>query len=226
MMKDFSIQKILNILLRHIKIIVLITAVAALFSYIYVTNYVAPLYSASAIIQISNIDYSQLEDQQETTAQQQRVYVSDLQSSAKLADYCTVLFLNSPEMAAVLEGCGLSITSESDTNFLRITVTSSDAQQAANVANAVTDRAPELFLEYYKAGRVDTLRPASVPGAPSSPDIKKFVVFGFGGGLVFSVLLSFFLELIDTTIKPDDDLFKIYGVPVFAEIVDFEREEK
>ena len=48
---------------------------------------------------------------------------------------------------------------------------------------------------------------------------------GLFGGIAIGCLLAFFLELIDTTIKPDDDLFKMYKIPVFAEVVDFERGE-
>ncbi len=226
MTKDFSIQKILLILLRHIKLIVLITVVATLLAYIYTTFYITPIYSASAIIQVSNYDYSQQATQDTTAGQEKRVWVSDLTSSATLADYCTVLFLNSPVMSDILDGCGLNITSENQTNFLRVTVSSSDPNKAAEVANAVTDEAPKLFLAYYRAGSIDTLRPATAPTEPSSPNVRTNVMLGFLGGLIFSVLLSLFLDIIDTTIKPDDDLFKIYGVPVFAEIVDFEREEK
>ena len=39
-----------------------------------------------------------------------------------------------------------------------------------------------------------------------------------------SPIISFLLEIIDTTIKPGDDLYKMYEIPVFAEIVDFETE--
>ncbi len=224
MTKDFTIQKIFSIILRHIKLIILITVIATLIAYTYTTFYVTPMYSASAIIQVSNYDYSQMQTQEETT--QNRVYVSDLTSSATLADYCTVLFLNSPVMSEILEDCTLNITSENETNFLRVTVSSSEPEKAAEVANSVTKEAPKLFLEYYKAGRIDTLRPADVPKVPSYPNVRMNVLLGFIGGLIFAVLLSLFLDIIDTTIKPDDDLFKIYGIPVFAEIVDFEREEK
>jgi capsular polysaccharide biosynthesis protein len=40
--------------------------------------------------------------------------------------------------------------------------------------------------------------------------------------LILACVISILLELIDTTIKPDEDLSEIYKVPVFAEIPDFE----
>lgn len=223
MTRDFSVNKIFSVLLRHIKLIILITIVGTMLAFCYTKFFIKPVYSASAIILVQNYDSSQ--DKQEATDPNQRVYSSDLSSSATLAEHCTVLFLNSPEMIEVLNGCSLDISSENETNFLRLSVSSTDPQTAADVCQKVTETAPKLFLEVYKAGKIDTIRPPSVPTAPSSPNVKQNVLIGFLGGLGFAILLSLFLDIIDTTIKPDDDLFRIYGIPVFAEIVDFEREE-
>ena len=43
------------------------------------------------------------------------------------------------------------------------------------------------------------------------------------GGLALSLVISFILELVDTTVKHDDDLNKMYKIPVFGEIMDFEQ---
>ncbi len=224
MANNFTIQKILAILLRHIKLIVLTSVIGAILMYTYSSFFVKPVYSASAIILVQNFDSSQ-KATETTTPGTDRVYVSDLTSSATLADYCMVLFQNSPTISSVLEGCSMSLSSEGETNFLRITISSTNPQQAADVANKVTQVAPEVYLDIYKSGKIDTIREASVPSAPSSPNVKKDTVFGLLGGCMIGCLIAFILELIDTTIKPDDDLFKIYKIPVFAEVVDFERGE-
>lgn len=225
MKKDITIQKILFILLRHVKLIILITVLATLVTYGYSKFFIKPIYSTSSLILVQNFDNSS--STEPTTSKgtnQNRVYGSDLSSSATLANTCSVLFQNSPEMIQIMDGCSLSITSEKDTNFLRITVTSSDPKKAADVANKVAEKAPSVYLEVFQYGKVDTVRNAAVPGAPSAPDVNKNTMFGFIVGLLISVLAALFLDTIDTTIKPDDDLYKIYGIPVFAEIVDFESE--
>ena len=226
MTKDFSIQKILSILLQHIKLIIIVSLASALVAFCYTKFYVTPVYSTSAILLVQNFDNSQSATEPTTSAGTQRVWVSDLSSSATIANYCSVLFKNSPEMLSVLDGCALSITSEEETNFMRFSVSGSDAKKVYEVAQKVTEVAPKIYLETYKIGKIDTIRPASVPSVPSSPDIKKNVLIGFLAGLALALVISLFLDIIDTTIKPEDDLFKIYGVPVFAEVVDFEREDK
>lgn len=225
MQKDITIQKILFVLLRHVKLIILITVLATLVTYGYSKFFIKPIYSTSSLILVQNFDNSSsTEPTTSNASSNNRVYGSDLSSSATLANTCSVLFQNSPEMIQIMDGCSLSITSENDTNFLRITVTSTDPQKAADVANKVAEKAPSVYLEFFQYGKVGTVRSAAVPSAPSAPDVNKNTMFGFAAGLVISILAALFLDTIDTTIKPDDDLYKIYGIPVFAEIVDFESE--
>ena len=50
----------------------------------------------------------------------------------------------------------------------------------------------------------------------------KNTLIGVAVGLVLACLIAILLELIDTTIKNDDDLSAMYKIPVFAEIPDFE----
>ena len=46
-------------------------------------------------------------------------------------------------------------------------------------------------------------------------------LIGAAIGIILACLIAILLDLIDTTIKSDDDLAEIYKVPVFAEIPDF-----
>ena len=50
----------------------------------------------------------------------------------------------------------------------------------------------------------------------------KNCMIGLAVGFVLACAISILLELVDTTIRVDDDIQGIYGIPVFAEIPDFE----
>ena len=52
----------------------------------------------------------------------------------------------------------------------------------------------------------------------------KNMLIGAAIGLIASCLISILIELIDTTIKSEDDIQDIYGIPIFAEIPDFENQ--
>ena len=149
----------------------------------------------------------------------------DISSSQMLANTCSTLFTVDPDMKSIISGASISISVVEDSYFLRISSTSSDPHTAANIANLVANTAPQVFKKYFgDAGKVDTVEEANVPSSPSSPNRSKYVLIGLLAGLVLSLIISFLLEIIDTTIKPGDDLYKIYDIPVFAEIVDFESE--
>ena len=142
-----------------------------------------------------------------------------------LANTCATLFTVDPDMKSIISGANISITTVEDSYFLRINSSSSDPQTAANIANLVANTAPEVFKKYFgDAGKVDTVDEASVPSRSSSPDVKRYVIIGLLIGLVVSLVISFLIEIVDTTIKPGDDLYKQYEIPVFAEILDFDSE--
>ena len=142
-----------------------------------------------------------------------------------LANTCTVLFERDPQMKSIISGNTVAINAIEDSYFLEISVTAADPLTAANVANQVAEAAPEVFAKYFgEAGKVDTVEDAAIPSRPSSPDVQKYVIIGFLGGLVLALAIAFLLEIIDTTVKPGDDLYEIYNIPVFAEIVDFDVE--
>lgn len=225
MPKDLTPQKIISMLLRHVKLIILIAVLSTLITYGYSKFFITPSYSASALILIQNYDEDSAK--QATTSPYYntgRVNVGDISASATLAGNCVVLFSNSPDMTALMTGASVTIEQESESNFIRITATSSNPQLAANVANQLAEQAPVCFADKFTYGKVDTIRSATAPSEPSAPNVNQNTMFGFFVGLILGVLLAFFLEIIDTTIKPGDDLAKLYKLPVFAEIVDFEKE--
>lgn len=227
MPKDLTPRKIFYMLLRHIKLIFLITALVTLIAYGYSSFFITPVYSASSLILIQS--YNDGVTTKSTKYYQQtqpgRVAVSDIQQSASLASSCVILFENMPEMTALMSGASATFEQIEESNFIKINTSSSNPQVAANVANQLADQAPKCFSDMYGKGngKVSKIKGASAPSAPTSPNVNQNTLYGLAIGLVLGVLLSFMLEIIDTTLKPGDDLSKMYNIPVFAEIVDFEK---
>ncbi len=227
MSKQLTINDILKMFLAHIKLIVILTIVGAVLSFVYVSYFVTPTYTTTALLLVQN-DAGTIAGGATTTTDSddsEKVNVADITQSVMLANTCTVLFTQDPDMKSIIAGNNVSISAVEESYFLRITVSSSDALTAANVANQIAEAAPTVFAKYFgEAGRVDTVDDAPIPGTPSSPNVKQFVVLGLAAGFFLALIISFLLEIVDTTVKPGDDLYKIYDIPVFAEIVDFEPE--
>lgn len=225
MNKQITISDILKIFLQHVKLIIVITLLGAVLAFLYVTYLVTPMYSTSALILVQNGNTFANDINSATSLNDDKVNTNDITSSVMLANTCSTLFTVDPDMKSIISGASISISAVEESYFLRISSTSSDPYTAANIANLVADTAPEVFKKYFgDAGKVAKVEEASVPSSPSSPNSTRYIMMGLMAGLILSLVISFLLEIVDTTIKPGDDLYKMYEIPVFAEIVDFEAE--
>lgn len=219
MKKEFSLMDFLSMLRKHLKLVIILPIIGCILALSYSFLLVTPQYTASAIILIQNFEVVNGGDS--STDNEYRVYSSDLQASATLAKNCSILFSADPEMRKIIGNTQMSVSSYEDSNFMNITITADNPQVAANTANKVAEKAYDVYIGAFKSGTVSIISQAGVPTKPSSPNIVKNGLFGVVGGLVLAFVISFLAEISDNTIKKDDDLYKIYNIPVFAEIIDF-----
>ena len=240
MAKNVTIQRIVGVLLHRIKFIILATVVMGLLFFMYSRFVIAPMYSTSTMIYVQNYSSSQRENantksttpkkadddtaKKTTNEENQKIYPADISASANLAEICVTLFKNSNEMTALYDGCTVNVDVADGTFFITITVDGTDAQKCANVANQLAEKAAEVYNSKFSYGQIGTLRQAKVPSAPYAPSNTKNMLIGAAIGLIASGLISILIELIDTTIKSEDDIQDIYGIPIFAEIPDFENQ--
>lgn len=219
-MRDITIHYILKMIVSHIKLIIIVSVCTALCAYIYADNFIPKRYSSTSMICVK---YGTADL---TTDTENKMSAGTVSPSTILAENCALIFRYADEMRSVIPaGYSVSISPISESNVLAITVVGGEAVKCAETANAVRDKAPEVFDTYYADGEVIPLgRDAGIPAKHSSPNETRYAFLGFIVGLIVSVLISIIIEIVDTTIKSGDDLFKMYEVPVFAEIVDFDSD--
>ena len=216
MSKVITPQRIISILLQRIKFIVLLTLIATLSFFLYSKLFITPMYSTSSMIFVQNYNATG-----GANDEYQKIYGSDISGSTSMASICVKLFQNTDEMTSLYNGCNVSISVDQGTFFITFYVTGSDPQNCANVANQLAEKAGEVFKQFFAYGQIGTIRSAQVPTAPYEPSNIKNALLGFVVGLAASVAIAILLELIDSTVKPGEDLQDIYQIPVFAEIPDF-----
>jgi capsular polysaccharide biosynthesis protein len=172
------------------------------------------MYSTSAMLYVQNYNAKSQSNQENG-----KIFSSDISGSASLAEAYIVFLNNSDSITSLFNDCDVSITN--DSFFITVTVSGSDPQTCANVANQICETAGDVFADRFAYGQIGIVRSAQVPNAPYEPNNLKNALIGLVIGLVASVLISILLELIDLTVKPDDDLQEMYDIPIFAEIPDF-----
>lgn len=106
--------------------------------------------------------------------------------------------------------------------ILTITVEYSDANSAAEIANAILsvleDRATEVFKGTIYVSVVDY---AVAPEYKSAPSTLKNVLIGGVAGAAISCVIIVLLELLNNKIYNNDYLITTYNIPVLTEIPDF-----
>ena len=219
--KNITIEKIIGILLGRLKFIVLLTIIGGLLFFGYSKILIKPVYSTSSLVSVLNYS-GQTKDGQSSNEINGKIYSSDISGSSSLAKICVTLFKNCDELTSLYDGCSVNIAIEEDSFFIKFSVSGTDAQKCANVANQLADKSKEVFVKYMAYGQMRTVREAKVPSSPDSPNNVKNGMIGLAAGFVLACAISILLELVDTTIRVDDDIQRIYGIPVFAEIPDFE----
>ena len=227
--KNVTVQRVLSILLHRLHLIIASGIIFALLFFMYSSFIIKPTYSTSTMIFIQNYNKSSVQKATQPASQPattprnggqndvaqnnnevaQKIFSSDISGSANLAKICVTFFQNSDEITALYNGCAVSFSVEENTFYITISVSGTDAQKCANVANQIAEKCQEVYHKGFSYGQIGTIRTAKEPSAPVSPDKMR------------ACLIAILLDLIDTTIKSDDDLAEIYKVPVFAEIPDF-----
>lgn len=222
MAKNVTIQKIISVLLQRVKFIVITTILVGLLFFLYSSFIITPMYNTSSMIYVQNYNLNG----KGTNEEAQKIYGSDISGSSSLANICVILFKNSDKITTLYDGCSVDISVSEDSFYITISVSGSDPQKCANVANQIADMAKTVFGEQFAYGQIGVIREAKVPAESYYPSNIKNTFIGLIVGFAAACVISILLELIDTTIKSDDDIQTMYGIPVFAEIPDFENQSR
>lgn len=139
--------------------------------------------------------------------QSDTVTSSDLTVSGYLVNDLKVLITGRNVTEAVITGLDLdmsheilsekiSISAEENTRLLQISVTDTDAQLAADIANCVRQVASEQMKEIMEIDAVKLVYEAKAPEEPSSPDVLKNTILASAMGFLLAVSIlsaGFFL---------------------------------
>ena len=152
----------------------------------------------------------------------QKIFASDMAASATLAKNCIIMFNNAPIVQEQYKGCSVTMTTIDDSFYIRITATGKDKDKVAIAPQNIVTACSEVFYGSIGYGNLREVSIDKVAHASKSSR-QQSAMIGGAIGVIIACVISILLELIDTTIKHDDDLSGMYKVPVFAEIPDFEN---
>lgn len=229
--EEIDLVELFYVLWGHLWQILLCLVAGALLALGITRFFITPLYEATSsiyIVSASNNSVVNLTDLQigsQLTADYQELMVSrplleDVIRNLDLKDAKGEKAMAVKQLRGMIE-----ITNASDTRILKITVTTPDPQQSADIANELVNQACIYLPQIMEAEEPNLVEEAIAPTEKSSPSYAKNTLIGgfLGACLCCGILIGRYL-LNDTFMTPDD-ITKAFGVQPLATIPESEMGE-
>lgn len=244
MNQSYSIKDIIRLLLSHIWLIIVITALGAGAAFgiskfllplqysshitMYVQSYTGITENANNVNNISN------------SKQLVNTYMEVLKDDAVMNAVAEKLSKQFEENVlsqnftindsgkitpASIRSC-LAISSVTDTSAVKVTATAKNAEVAAAICNDLTQVAPQYVEEAVGVGSINTIDTAKVYNSPVAPNTIKNTMIGAVAGFMLIVLIIFLIDFFDNTIKDTDALGKKYNKAIIGDIQAFGDSKK
>lgn len=157
--------------------------------------------------------------------------LADLQLGSQLTKDYTVLINSRPVLEQVIENLDLdtdyktlreSITIDNpvDTRILTLSVVQSDPEMAKAVVDELAKVSSTYIGDKMEVTAPKIVEEGEFPVYKTSPNMRKNVMLGFLVGAVLIAGIVVVLELLDDTVKNEDDIERYLGIPTLAVVPD------
>lgn len=217
--ETISLQDIFKVLKKRIALIISITIGAMLIAGVISFFLLTPIYQGSTQILVN----------QTKQQDQQMIQTQDIQANLQLINTYNVIIKSPAILNKVIERLNLdttptqltnsiSVTNANNSQVVNITVQHEDPALAVDIANTVASVFQDEIPTLMNADNVNILSPAVLPVDPSpvKPNKTMNVAIAMVIGLMIGVGLAFLLEYLDTTVKTEQDVEELLGLPILG----------
>lgn len=208
----FTIEGIIKIIRKRIWIIVIIPILFSIVSGLLNYFYFKPVYEARVSLIVGLNENSKIKPSEINLYQSIINTFIQIGQSSAVAEKAAQK-LNDGTSVGQLQG-NLSIESQGGTQILIMHFRSNNPKDAVKNVQALAQAFIEegnIMLTDGKAQIIDT---AKTPGSPISPKKRRNIMLAFAAGLIIAIGIAFFMEILDNTIKDEEDVEKYLGIPV------------
>ncbi|MBE5819566.1 MAG: hypothetical protein E7310_01880 [Clostridiales bacterium] len=230
-MEELDLKELFTIFWNRRLEIVLITLITIAIGVVYSYFFIVPEYKASTTLVLV---------QSSATVEQsgQGITQTDLTINSKLVSTYSEIMKSKAVLSQVVDSLdieglteesirkNISVQAVKDTEVIEITVKNLDPNNAAQIANKIAEVFSEKVVEIYNISNIYVLDRAEPNEVPSNINhMKDIVIFAFIG-IVISVGFVLVLNMLDTTIKTEQDVESSTGLLVLSSIPNYEVENK
>lgn len=117
-----------------------------------------------------------------------------------------------------LKAYKVSVSSETNSRVVSLSVTSTDPEGAARVANTLAENVSTIAQQVMDVQSVNVIDQAQTPTKPSGPNRMLYVAVAFLAGLFVAVALVVLADMLNTRISGQEELEELLGIPVIGRI--------
>lgn len=228
-MEEIDLKELVQIFWEKKIQIILIIAIFAVVGVIYTIGFVTPKYQATTSLLLAT------NSAQSAAGADSSITTTDVTLNSKLVSTYSKLVKSDKVVRTVISNLSLnmeeatlkkivSVTAAEDTEFIEISVKDEDPALATKIANEIAKVFIENVKEFYGVENVHVVDAAEVPQAPYNINhVKDIIIFAFVGAVV-AVGYVFIVNMLDTTIKSEEDIEKNFGLTVLATMPVYEDE--
>ena len=230
-MEELDLKELFEIFWNKKVQIILIILIFVVIGIIYTVGFTTLMYSSSTSLVLVGTSNS---DTTGTTGQTSEITTTDITINSKLVATYSALVQTKNILGQVIANLGIDVdeeelrknvevTSKEDTELIEITVQNENPIYAAQIANETAKVFKEKIAgEIYKINNVYIVDEAEVESQPSNINHTKDVaIFGIVG-LIIAVMYVLIANMLDTTVKTQEDIEKNIKIPVIASIPVYE----
>lgn len=223
MQQEIDIKSLVYILIKKYKIILLVSVLGLILSFLTTKLFIDAKYSSYASLYVNNT---------QTQGQDSIININDINASQKLINTYIVILQDKEFLKLVAANMNNEVTVEylkdvvkmnakNDTNILQIVASTNNPELSARICNQIANDAPAFLKEIVKGGSAEAFGTAEPASSPSSPNIYKNCILGLFAGFALSAAIVLLMHFIDNTVKDEDDVRERFNIPVLGEVPDF-----
>ena len=224
---EIDLRELFSVLLKRLWFIFLCAVIVGVSVFAYTKNFVAPTYQSSVTIYVNN----------NSNKDSSHISSGDLAVALRLVETYVNIIQSDTVLEKVISETGLTLTASQirsmlsakavgDTEMFRVTITSTNPQMSADIANAVAAAAPAEISKIIEGSAAKIIDYAKVAKTQSSPNYAVNTVVGAAVGAALAVLIIVIMYLADVRVKKEEDLMRIVEAPVLGVIPDLEELSK
>ncbi len=221
--ETISLRELFNVLKKRLALIIVVTLLATIASGVVSFTVLKPVYKASTQILVSQAAAGSIASlagiSLDTDSKYIETYNVILKSPYILDQVIKELDLDTSAQA--LNG-SVSVTQEGKSQVVSISVQNHDPAEAVIIANEIAQVFKTEISELMMINNIHILSAAELPENPTpiKPQPMLNMAIAFVVGLMASVGIAFLLEYLDNTIKSEQDIEKLLGLPVLGAVSD------